>query len=69
MLSIQTKDNKIDFTFTDYFSKKKIHSESFSLEDGEQMVIDILKMIKDIRKENAQKDRNEVCQSPQKRCF
>lgn len=69
MLSIQAKAKEIELTFTDYFTKTKIHSESFSLEDGEQMAIDILKMIKQVRKENAQKDRDESCERAQKRCF
>ncbi len=70
MLTLQLKDNEIEFTFSDYFTKKIIHSESFNLEDSEQIAFDILNMVKAKRKKvHAQKDRNEGCERTQKRCF
>lgn len=69
MLSLELKDQEIEFTFSDYFTKNKIHSESFTLDDSEQIAFDILKMISAKRKKvHAQKDRNESSQRPQTRC-
>jgi hypothetical protein len=60
MLTIQLKDNEIEFTFTDLFTKNKIQSESFSIDHCEQIAFDILKIISTKRKKHrAQKNRNE----------
>lgn len=69
MLTLKLKDYQVEFSFTDYFSKKIIHSESFDLDDAEQIALDLLKMIKDKRKKDAQEDRNESRERTQKRCF
>lgn len=58
MLTLKVKDNTVEFIFTDYFTKKYIHSESFTFDDAEQMAKDILKMVKKAEKED-----------PPKRCF
>lgn len=49
MLILKLKDNKMEFSFIDYFSKNKIHSECFTLEDAEQIAIDLLTIIKNIK--------------------
>ena len=51
MLTLKVKDNMVEFIFIDYFTKKHIHSESFTFDDAEQMAKDILKMIKKEEKE------------------
>jgi len=58
MLTLKVKDNAVEFIFIDYFTKKYVHSESFTFDDAEQMAKDILKMIK--------KEEEEVAL---KRCF
>ncbi len=55
MLTIKKKDNAVELIFTDYFTKKHIHSESFTFDDAEQMAKDILKIIKKEEKEVAPK--------------
>jgi hypothetical protein len=55
MLTLKVKDNVVEFIFTDYFTKKHIHSESFTFDDAEQMAKYILKMIKKEEKEAAPK--------------
>lgn len=47
MLTINKKDSEIEFTFSDFFTKKIIHSESFTLHDAEQIALDLLKMAKE----------------------
>lgn len=69
MLTLKIRDENIEFSFTSYFTKKNIHAEAFTLDDSEQIALDLLKMIKEKRKEDAQKDRDESSQSPKKRCF
>ena len=49
MLTLKLKDYQVEFSFTDYFSKKIIHSESFDLDDAEQIALDLLKMIKEYK--------------------
>lgn len=51
MLNIKVKGTEIEFTFTDFFTKKHIHSQSFTFDDAEQIAKDILKMIKKEEKE------------------
>lgn len=55
MLTIKAKNNEVEFIFIDFFTKKYIHSESFTFDDAEQMAKDILKMIKKEEKEVVQK--------------
>ena len=69
MLTTKLHDEIVNFCFTDYFTNKKIHCESFTLDDAEQIALDLLNMVKTKRKEDAQKDRDESSKSPKKRCF
>lgn len=45
MLTLKLKDKEIEFTFVDYFTKKIINTQSFSIDDSEQIANDLLKMV------------------------